>query len=107
MYMNSCFKFHPVCHEHKSLAHRNTVKQSYNRILFPLSLQYVGCGILLHSVANVLYKKYATRQEDPAVLPNAARYVGYIGVHTLFWLWPPIIILHYSRVEVFELPTEG
>ena len=42
---------------------------------------------------------------DPAALCNSVRMVGYFGVHTLLWMWPPLIALHYSGLERFSWPT--
>lgn len=51
------------------------------------------------------YKRFATAKEDTAALCNGIRVVGYFGVHSLFWMWPPLIILHYTKLEVFEWPS--
>lgn len=62
-------------------------------------------SVLCYAIFETFYKKFGTVKDDPASVMNGIRYVGYIGVHTLFWLWPPIIILHYSKIEVFHWPT--
>ena len=51
------------------------------------------------------YKRFATAKDDTAALCNGIRVVGYFGVHSMFWMWPPLIILNYTKVEVFEWPT--
>ena len=56
---------------------------------------------------ETFYKKFGTVKDDPASLTNGIRYVGYIGVHTLLWLWPPIFILHFSKIEEFHWPDLG
>ncbi len=53
---------------------------------------------------EVIFKKFFSRADDPAPIHNGVRGVGYLGVHTLLWVWPVLIILHYSGGEPFELP---
>ena len=53
---------------------------------------------------EVGYKKFATKENDPAPIQNSVRGLGYIGVHTLLWAWPLLIILHFTGLETFELP---
>lgn len=49
-------------------------------------------------------KKFLSRADDPALVQNSVRALGYFGVHTLLWMWPLLIILHFSGGETFELP---
>ena len=53
---------------------------------------------------EVGFKKFFSHDEDTAPVQNGVRAVGYMGVHTLFWMWPILIILHFSGGEPFELP---
>ena len=46
------------------------------------------------------FKKFATKPDDTAPVQNGIRAVGYIGVHTLLWVWP----LHFAGFEKFEMP---
>ena len=69
--------------------------------------KFLVISIMLYAVFEVSYKKYGTVKNDPAAVINGARMLGYIGVHTLFWMWPPLIIFHYSGIERFEVPTGG
>ncbi len=62
------------------------------------------CSVLCYAVYEVLYKKFATVKDDPSATLNGLRVLGYTGVHTLLWMWPPIIILHYSGFEPFQFP---
>ena len=62
-------------------------------------------SVLTYALLETTYKRFATVKDDPAALCNGVRMVGYFGVHTLFWMWPPLIILHYTKVEVFEWPS--
>ena len=67
-------------------------------------LQLLVVSVLTYAIFETFYKKFGTKKDDPASTFNGLRFLGYIGVHTLFWLWPPIIILHFTGVEPFEVP---
>lgn len=82
---------------HASCTEKSTV---YGYVFLLLS-------VITYAVFEVSYKKLATAKDDPAAVTNGARVLGYIGVHTLLWLWPPIVIFHFSGLERFELPTRG
>jgi len=71
----------------------------------PLGYVFLIAGVIVYALFEVLYKRLATKKDDPAGVMNGVRFLGYIGVHTLLWLWPPIIVLHFARVEVFEWPS--
>ena len=60
---------------------------------------------MLYALQSTLVKKLVTRKGDPAAVPNAIRFIGYTGVYTMLFMWPVIIILHYTKLEVFELPS--
>ena len=62
-------------------------------------------SVLTYALMETTYKRFATVKGDPAALCNGVRMVGYFGVHTLLWMWPPLIVLHYSGIEHFEWPT--
>lgn len=59
----------------------------------------------LYACYTTGYKKFATKPGDPAMVQNGVRVLGYIGVHTLLWMWPLLILLHFTGVEQFKLPT--
>ena len=61
-------------------------------------------SVLTYAIFETFYKKFGTKKDDPASTLNGLRFLGYIGVHNLLWLWPPIIILHFTGVEPFEIP---
>lgn len=69
-----------------------------------LHMKYLVLSILAYSLFQVLYKKFATKPNDPAAAMNSVRFLGYLGIHILFWMWPPILILHFTGMEVFEWP---
>lgn len=60
--------------------------------------------MIFYAVGEVLFKKFATKQNDPASIQNSIRLVGYFGVHTLMSVWPLLVVLHYTGLEPFELP---
>ena len=66
--------------------------------------QYLVASTILYAMMEVGYKKYATRPDDPAPVQNGIRGLGYIGVHTLLWVWPLLVVLHFTGLERFELP---
>ena len=70
-------------------------------------LQALILSVITYALFEVSYKKWGTRKEDPAAVPNSARFLGYLGLQTLVWLWPFFIILHFSGVERFEWPPLG
>ena len=67
--------------------------------------QFLVLTLVLYALFEVLYKKLATKKDDTAPVTNGLRFLGYMGVHTLLWLWPLLIVFHFTGVEVFELPT--
>ena len=67
----------------------------------------IGVGSVMYGFYEVLYKKYACPPEG--VSPGrsvvfANTFAGMIGTFTLCVLWIPLPILHYTGIEVFELP---
>ena len=68
-------------------------------------MQWLVVSVITYALLETLYKKFATVKDDPAALFNGLRVAGYFGVHTVLWMWPPLIILHYTKLEVFEWPT--
>ena len=75
--------------------------------LLPHSIhtQLLTITIITYALFEVLYKRLATKEDDTAPVMNGVRFLGYMGVHTLLWLWPLLIVFHFTGVEVFELPT--
>ena len=68
-------------------------------------MQSLIVSVITYAMLETGFKKFATAKDDPAALCNGVRLVGYYGIHTLFWMWPPLILLHYTKIEVFELPS--
>ncbi len=60
--------------------------------------------MVLYAIMETSYKKFCTKPHDPAAVQNSVRVLGYMGVHTALWMWPFILIFHYTNIEPFELP---
>ena len=83
-----------------------TSKQVVQRILmFSIYVQYLVLSVVFYSMMEVGYKKFATREDDTAPIQNSIRGLGYMGVHTLFFMWPLLVILHFTGLETFEFPN--
>ena len=61
-------------------------------------------SVAFYAMLEVGYKKFATREGDPAPIQNSIRGLGYMGVHTLFFMWPLLVIFHFTGLETFEFP---
>ncbi len=67
----------------------------------------IGIGSVLYGFYEVLYKKVACPPEGTSAgrgMIFANTFGSLIGCFTLFVLWIPLPILHYSGLETFELP---
>ena len=67
----------------------------------------IGVGSVLYGLYEVLYKKCACPPEGTSpgramIFANA--FGSLIGCFTLFVLWIPLPILHFTGLETFELP---
>lgn len=68
----------------------------------------IGAGSVLYGFYEVLYKKMACPPESTspgrsAIFANIV--ASSIGAFTLIVLWFPLVILHWTGIEPFELPT--
>ncbi|KAI9812885.1 MAG: hypothetical protein M1827_004403 [Pycnora praestabilis] len=67
----------------------------------------IGIGSVLYGLYEVLYKKLACPPEGTSPgrgMIFANTFGSLIGLFTLSVLWIPIPILHFTRIEPFELP---
>ncbi|KAI4122818.1 MAG: hypothetical protein LQ347_006382 [Umbilicaria vellea] len=67
----------------------------------------IGVGSVLYGLYEVLYKKYACPPEGTSPgrgMIFAMAFGSMIGCFTLSVLWIPLPILHFTGIEVFELP---
>ncbi|XP_019851351.1 PREDICTED: uncharacterized transporter C405.03c-like [Amphimedon queenslandica] len=71
-----------------------------------LGYVYLVTSTILYALMEVLFKKLASFKDDPASGYNGMRMVGLMGIHTVLWMWPPLIVLHYSNVEPFHWPSK-
>ena len=68
----------------------------------------IGIGSIMYGLYEVLYKKYACPPEGTSPVRGmlfANTFGSMIGTFTLLVLWIPLPILHYTGLEIFELPT--
>ncbi len=73
-----------------------TVSHNHSQLLF--------VSVITFALFETFYKKFATKKDDPIPSINGLRVLSYVGVHTMLWMWPPIIILHYTGFEPFQVP---
>lgn len=67
----------------------------------------IGIGSILYGFYEVLYKKLACPPEGTSPgrgMIFAMTFGSLIGLFTLLVLWIPLPILHYTGLEIFELP---
>ena len=68
----------------------------------------IGIGSVLYGLYEVLYKKLACPPEGTSPgrgMIFANLFGSLIGCFTLFVLWIPLPLLHWTGIEVFEWPT--
>jgi drug/metabolite transporter (DMT)-like permease len=79
-------------------------KEASNRVAGNL---IIGVGSVLYGFYEVLYKRLACPPEGTSPgrgMVFANTFGSLIGCFTLFVLWIPLPILHYTGLEKFELP---
>jgi drug/metabolite transporter (DMT)-like permease len=79
-------------------------KEASNRVAGNL---IIGVGSVLYGFYEVLYKRLACPPEGTSPgrgMVFANTFGSLIGCFTLFVLWIPLPILHYTGLEEFELP---
>lgn len=59
---------------------------------------------ILYALYEVLYKKVSSICKRTSIL-DSLLFVGMMGIGNILFLWPFVIILHYTGVETFELPN--
>ncbi|KAK1775147.1 hypothetical protein QBC45DRAFT_422987 [Copromyces sp. CBS 386.78] len=68
----------------------------------------IGVGSVLYGLYEVLYKRFACPPEGTSAFRSvtfANTFGSMMGVFTVFVLWIPIPILHWTGIEPFEIPT--
>ena len=93
----------------KKALHLDTWYVHYKVVIMPtcqpeLPPQLLIASVVTYALFQTLYKKFGTKKNDPAATINGIRFLGYIGVHTVVWLWPPFLVLHFSGFEAFAVP---
>ncbi|KAK6204689.1 uncharacterized protein RJT21DRAFT_10297 [Scheffersomyces amazonensis] len=62
-------------------------------------------GALIYGIYTILLKhKITIKNSHKERNLNTHLFFGFVGLFCLVFLWPIIIILHFTKVEVFELP---
>ncbi|KAI8575084.1 hypothetical protein K450DRAFT_263411 [Umbelopsis ramanniana AG] len=69
----------------------------------PLGIPLAVAGAVAYGYYEVFYKQYASPVKATVLFANVV--TGLIGVTSLFILWVPIPILHFSGYEIFQLPS--
>ncbi|KAK3388365.1 hypothetical protein B0T20DRAFT_473840 [Sordaria brevicollis] len=67
----------------------------------------IGIGSILYGLYEVLYKRFACPPEGTSAFRSvtfANTFGSMIGVFTIFVLWIPIPVLHWTGIEPFEVP---
>ncbi|CCH60655.1 hypothetical protein TBLA_0D01480 [Henningerozyma blattae CBS 6284] len=70
-----------------------------NHVLWGNALALLGA--LLYSIYSILLK-IKVREESRV---NMELFFGFVGLFTLIFLWPSMVVLHYMGWETFEIPT--
>lgn len=68
----------------------------------------IGVGSVLYGLYEVLYKRFACPPSGTSAFRSvtfANTFGSMIGLFTIFVLWIPIPILHWTGIEPFEVPT--
>ncbi|KAH8555605.1 hypothetical protein BGW37DRAFT_477879 [Umbelopsis sp. PMI_123] len=69
----------------------------------PLGIPLAVIGAAAYGYYEVFYKQYASPPKATVLFANVV--TGLIGIASLFILWIPIPILHFTGYEVFQLPS--
>lgn len=65
-------------------------------------------GALIYGIYTILLKfKIMIKNSTKERILNTHLFFGFVGIYCLLGLWPIIIILHFTKVESFELPPSG
>eukprot|EP01069_Polyplicarium_translucidae_P008641 Polyplicarium_translucidae@DN3241_c0_g1_i1.p1 len=74
----------------------------------PSALGYVLCffSMVLYALFEVLYKKWASHSADPLPIMNSVRFLGLLGISTIMFCGPPLMLFDVAGWEAFEFPSE-
>ncbi|ALC42011.1 CG8195 [Drosophila busckii] len=67
-------------------------------------------GALLAVLSSFFYASYLVfvkRKSDTEEKVDIPLFFGFVGLWNLLLLWPILFILHFTRIESFELPSQG
>ncbi|KAI9713053.1 MAG: hypothetical protein M1820_001038 [Bogoriella megaspora] len=88
-----------------------TGENDENRGSFPhKSRRQLAIGDALAFLSAVLYGLYSVymkKRVGDETRISMPLFFGFVGLLNVLLLWPGLIILHYTGIEVFELPPDG
>lgn len=62
-------------------------------------------GALIYGIYTILLKhKITNKNSSKERILDTHLFFGFVGLYCLVLLWPVIIILHFTNIEVFEIP---
>lgn len=62
-------------------------------------------GALVYGIYTILLKHKITKENSTRErILDTHLFFGFVGLYCLLLLWPVIIILHFTKIEVFEIP---
>lgn len=62
-------------------------------------------GALIYGIYTILLKHKITKENSTAErVLDTHLFFGFVGLYCLVLLWPVIVILHFTSIEVFEIP---
>lgn len=72
-------------------------------------------GNLLALSGALIYGVYTILLKFKVMIPNSTKerylnthlFFGFVGVYCLIFVWPVLVVLHYTNVETFELPSSS
>lgn len=65
-------------------------------------------GALIYGIYTILLKfRIRIKGSNKERNLNTHLFFGFVGIYCALGLWPVIIILHFTKVETFELPPSG
>ncbi|XP_068145269.1 solute carrier family 35 member F5 [Drosophila tropicalis] len=67
-------------------------------------------GVILALFSAFFYASYLVfvkRKSDTEEKVDIPLFFGFVGLWNLLLLWPIFFILHFTKIEIFELPSQG
>lgn len=62
-------------------------------------------GALIYGIYTILLKHKITKENSTRErILDTHLFFGFVGLYCILFLWPVIFILHFAKIEVFEIP---